>query len=71
MVPGRAAAAAAARETTSNVAWVKVMASLLRATTAALNVSEEELRDIARERAGSSAAAWSVCVSTMMIAWGL
>jgi hypothetical protein len=44
---------------------------LLWATTAAVHFSVDEARETAREMAGSSTAAWLVCVRTMIVARGL
>ena len=71
MVPGMAAAAAAALAAKSNDTRVNESAILLWATTAAVHVSVDEARETAREMAGSSTAAWLVCVRTMIVARGL
>ena len=71
MVPGREAAAAAARATKSKEAWVKERAILLLATAVTLHVSLEGMRDMRRDSEGTSAAACLVCVSTMMVTSGL
>ena len=71
IVPGMAAAAAAARDTKSKEAWVKTSATLLLATAETLQVSDEERRESEWWREEAMVLAILVWVMTMMVARAL